>query len=89
MASFSGPPPGLARPKSSDKPPLPLSSPPLPPFSTSIVSPIPRRAASATWVSSLAAGLFPPTFEPPTFPRVTQPVSEAVQPAEHLPKAPF
>ncbi|KAF8644056.1 hypothetical protein AX14_009507 [Amanita brunnescens Koide BX004] len=89
MASFSGPPPGLTRTKSSEKPPPPLSSPLLPPSLTSLVSPIPRCPASAAWASSLAAGLFPSASVLPVFPRVTQPTSEAVQSAECLPKVPL
>ena len=50
------------------------------------MSPIPRCAASASWASSLAAGLFPPNFiflAPPSTPQGTQPV-EAVSSAGQL-----
>ncbi|KAF8669016.1 hypothetical protein AX14_006094, partial [Amanita brunnescens Koide BX004] len=84
MASPSGPPLGLSRPKiprKSPKPSNPSSSPPsLPCVLPPLASPAPQRAASISWVSSLAAGLLPAN----PFPRVTQPVSEAVQPAEGL-----
>ena len=86
MASFSGPPPGLSRPKTSEKTPLPspvTSSLPLP------VSPVPRRPHSSSWASSLAAGLFPPAFElpPPTqMPQGIQPLGAAVHPAGCLPQ---
>ncbi|KAF8695182.1 hypothetical protein AX14_001879 [Amanita brunnescens Koide BX004] len=90
MASPSGPPPGLVRPKSSEKPPPSpsLFSLHLPPM-TPLVSPIPRRPASTAWASSLAAGLFPSASALPTFSHATQPTSEAVQSAECLPKALF
>ncbi|KAF8660749.1 hypothetical protein AX14_007333 [Amanita brunnescens Koide BX004] len=91
MASFSGPPPGLTRPKSSDKsPPFPLS-PPLPSHpAPPLVSPIPRRAASAAWGSSLVGGLFPPTFDlPPKVPHGIQPSGEAVQTTDGLYQRPL
>ena len=87
----TGPPPGLSRPKSSrdssglsqspSASPLPLSHP--------VVSPVPRRPQSASWASSLTAGLFPPTFDlplPAQVPQGIQPLSEAVRPAELLPQ---
>ncbi|KAF8686812.1 hypothetical protein AX14_003801 [Amanita brunnescens Koide BX004] len=92
MASSSGPPPGLARPKSSKEilqPPT-FSSPP--PSLPSIVSPAPRRPQSASWASSLAAGLFPPTFElpfPAQIPQGIQPLAEAVHPAGCLSHPPL
>ena len=92
MASFSGPPPGLERPKtskSSPKPPSTLSPrvSPAPP----IVSPNPRRPQGVSWASSLAAGLFPPSFELPFPPQVPQgllPFDEAVHPVGRLPQPP-
>ena len=90
MASSSGPPPGLPRPKTPNLPPKPpLSSLPLDP---SIMSPAPRRATSASWASSLSAGLFPPAFQFPTLlgtPHGTQPVSEAVSSVGCLHQPPF
>ncbi|KAF8657115.1 hypothetical protein AX14_007930 [Amanita brunnescens Koide BX004] len=86
MASFTGPPPGLKRPKSVEKLSPPLHSAP------SVVSPIPHRAASATWGSSLVNGLFPPAFEFPvhhSIPHGVQPTSEAVLSAERLPQHPY
>ena len=93
MASFTGPPPGLKRPKSAEKfsssptlPALPLH--PAPP----VVSPTPRRAASAAWGSSLISGLFPPAFEfpsPYSIPHGVQPASVAVLPADRLPQRPY
>ena len=93
MASSMGPPPGLKKPNSPQVPfsPFPLLSSPLqsaPP----VVSPIPRRAASAAWGSSLVSGLFPPAFEFPahhSIPRGIQPTSEAVLSAERLPQRPL
>ena len=89
MASSSGPPPGLTRPKSSEKISPLLSSFPLSSHSTvPIASPTPRRAASAAWGSSIAGGLFPPGFDfpelPPQVPQGIQPLSGAVQTAEGL-----
>ncbi|KAF8661627.1 hypothetical protein AX14_007207 [Amanita brunnescens Koide BX004] len=89
MASSSGPPPGLTRPKTPKNPPQ--SPPPSLPLDPSVVSPIPCRAASASWASSLAAGLFPPTFMPPASfntPQGTQPV-EAVPPTDRLHQPPL
>ena len=101
MASLSGPPPGLTRPKSSrDTPktppsPLSMSFPALPPIAT----PAPHRPQSASWASSLAAGLFPPNFElpplaqtprgiqPQVLPQVPHgihPLNEAVHPTDRL-----
>ncbi|KAF8685299.1 hypothetical protein AX14_004050 [Amanita brunnescens Koide BX004] len=92
MASSTGPPPGLKRPNPPEKsssPFLPLTnslhSPP-------VISPVPRRAASTAWGSSLISGLFPPTFEfpaPHSIPRGIQPASEAVLPAGCLLQRPF
>ena len=92
MASPSGPPPGLSRPKT-PKDALQSSQ----SFFTSssfllpITSPTPRRPHSASWASSLAAGLFPPTFGipfPPQIPQGIQPAGEAVHPAGCLPQPP-
>ena len=89
MASSSGPPPGLTRPKTPNES---LQTPfPNPPLNPSIMSPTPRRAVSASWASSLAAGLFPPTFQLPTSfnaPQGTQPV-EAVPSADRLCQPPL
>ena len=89
MASLVGPPPGLPRPKSSEKdpsPPLPLSSPFLPLLpGPQILSPSPRRATGAAWTTSLECGLFPPSFDlPPQVPPGIQPLGVAVPPAEFL-----
>ncbi|KAF8679007.1 hypothetical protein AX14_004596 [Amanita brunnescens Koide BX004] len=94
MASFAGPPPGLSRPKSSEKNP-----PPLPPFSSSslptlpgpqVLSPTPRRATGAAWTTSLKCGLFPPSFGlPPQVPPGIQPLGVAVPPAELLCNSPI
>ncbi|KAF8701603.1 hypothetical protein AX14_000377 [Amanita brunnescens Koide BX004] len=93
MASFSGPPPGLTRPKSTEKsspPSLPLSFSPVSHPNTHILSPIPQRAASAAWASSLASGLFPPTFGlPPQVPHGIQPLGVAVPSAEPLGNSPI
>ena len=90
MASLSGPPPGLSRPKTSKDP---LQSPQPSPASSSllfpIASPVPHRSQSASWASSLAAGLFPPAFNfplPSQTPQGIQPLSEAVHPAGCLPQ---
>ncbi|KAF8652345.1 hypothetical protein AX14_008422, partial [Amanita brunnescens Koide BX004] len=97
MDPNSGLPPGLTRPKSaSNSNPIPVSSvssaSPLPPPSLplrNILSPVPQRAAAASWASSLSAGLFPPSF--PAFPIAPQmpqgilPSIEAVRPAGCLP----
>ena len=89
MASFSGPPPGLSRPKTSKNP----LQPPLPSPTSSLLPPIaspsPRRPHSASWASSLAAGLFPQSFElqPPTqVPQAVLPLSEAAHSAGCLPQ---
>ncbi|KAF8662787.1 hypothetical protein AX14_007000 [Amanita brunnescens Koide BX004] len=92
MASFSGPPPGLTRPKTSKETlqPPPFSSSPCS-LSPPIASPTPRRPQSTSWASSLAAGLFPPTFEfppPAQVPQCIQPLNEAVHPAGCLPHPP-
>ena len=62
--------------------PLPTSS---PSPRVAILSPAPQRASTASWASSLAAGLFPAGFPvlpvPPQVPRGIQPLSEAVHPA--------
>lgn len=90
MASFSGPPPGLSRPKTSEKTPPP--PPPSFPASSSLplpVSPVPRRPQSSSWASSLEAGLFPPTFELPPLtqvPQGIQPLGAAVYSAGCLPQ---
>ena len=92
MASLSGPPLGLSRPKSpknsshsSQLSPVAPSS-PLP-----VVSPVPHRPQSASWASSLAIGLFPPTFEFPPLaqlPQGTQPLGGAVHSVGCLPQHP-
>ena len=89
MASSSGPPPGLSRPKTPKNSPHTLSPPSL--SGPSIVSPVPQRAASASWASSLAAGLFPPTFQfpaPLSTPQSIQPVG-AVPSMDRLCQPPF
>ena len=91
-----GLPPGLSRPKSATPsiPPVPsLPLPTSPPFPRrEILSPLPQRASTASWASSLAAGLFPTSFPvfpvPPQVPQGTQPLSEAVHPAGCLPNTP-
>ncbi|KAF8708886.1 hypothetical protein AX14_013546, partial [Amanita brunnescens Koide BX004] len=94
MASFSGPPPGLTRPKTSKEsvqPLPPISTPFSPSSSAPIASPTPRRPQSASWASSLSAGLFPPSFElplPAQVPQGIQPLDEAVRPAGCLPQPP-
>ena len=95
MVLPSGPPPGLTRPKPLEKTPSPpLSSFPLSPqFALPIASPIPRRAASAAWGSSLVAGLFPSAFDfpepPPQVPQGIQPLGGAVQTAGGLCQPPL
>ena len=93
MASFLGPPLGLTRPKSTEKTPPPVFPPPFPLAShpnPHILSPIPRRTASAAWASSLASGLFPPTFGlPPQVPHGIQPLGVAVPPVEPLCNSPI
>ena len=91
MDLYVGPPPGLTRPKTSPPPPLsPLntsSTNPLAPSYPDVASPVPRRATSIPWASSLAAGLFPATFNFPTPPQVPHgllPSGAAVQPAVAL-----
>ena len=89
MASSTGPPPGFKKPNSPQR-----SSPPLPPLYSAlpVISPIPRRAASTAWGSSLVSGLFPPAFEFPAHPSIPhgiQPASEAVQSVERLPQCPL
>ena len=90
MASSSEPPPGLSRPKTSKPPPNPLSPSCVPLSSSlSIASPVPQRPQSASWASSLTAGLFPPSFvlsEPVQVPPGIQPLGEAVRPAGCLPQ---
>ncbi|KAF8722665.1 hypothetical protein AX14_009701 [Amanita brunnescens Koide BX004] len=90
MASSSGPPPGFSRPKTPKVPPNPpvassaLVSPSLP-----IVSPAPQRPQSISWASSLATGLFPPSFElpePVQVPPGIQPLGMAVRPVGCLPQ---
>ena len=89
-----GLPPGLSRPKStSDSNPIPtfctspIPSPSLP--LRNILSPVPQRAAAASWASSLSAGLFPSSFPafpaPPQLPQGILPSTEAVHPAGCLP----
>ncbi|KAF8643270.1 hypothetical protein AX14_009584 [Amanita brunnescens Koide BX004] len=86
----TGPPPGLSRPKSASNsnnpPPIPLS-PSLP--LRDILSPVPQKATTASWASSLSAGLFPSSFPAfQTAPQVPQgilPSVEAVHPAGCLP----
>ncbi|KAF8697732.1 hypothetical protein AX14_001263 [Amanita brunnescens Koide BX004] len=68
MDLHTGPPPGLTRPKTS--PPPPISSPTKPsvPSHHNFASPVPRRATTVPWASSLTTGLFPaasPLFPPP------------------------
>ena len=84
----AGPPPGLSRPKTSPPPPhTSFFNPPLstPPF---VASPIPQRAASTSWASSLAGGLFPATFPsfppPPQVPHGLLPSNAAAQSAGRL-----
>ena len=85
MDPYTGPPPGLSRPKTS--PPPPHTNLPNPPLSTypSVASPIPQRATTASWASSLAAGLLPtplPSFPaPPQVPHGLLPSNAAAQPA--------
>ena len=87
-------PPGLSRPKS------PKPTAPLPPSSyllssaitLPIASPIPQHATGASWASSLAAGLFPPSFTLPVIqgiPHGILPATEAMQPAAALHQPPF
>ncbi|KAF8702135.1 hypothetical protein AX14_014498 [Amanita brunnescens Koide BX004] len=83
MDLYTGPPPGLPRPKTSP-PPLPTSLPSLPSGSQpNVASPVPRRATAAPWASSLAAGLFPASFPsfppPPQVPHGLLPSDAAVQ----------
>ena len=88
MASPSGPPPGLSRPETSESPSKPPSLLPISSLPT-LASPAPLRPYSAPWASSLAAGLFPPTFElplPPSLPQGVLPLGEAVHPAGCLPQ---
>ncbi|KAF8700940.1 hypothetical protein AX14_000593 [Amanita brunnescens Koide BX004] len=88
MASSSGPPPGLSRPKTSPNSQTPLTPSPSPLY---IASPTPQRTQSASWASSLAAGLFPPTFvlpPPPSVPHDVQPLGRAVHPAGCLHQPP-
>ena len=88
MASPLGPPPGLSRPKTSESPSKPPSLLPISSLPT-LASPAPLRPYSASWASSLAAGLFPPTFElplPPSLPQGVLPLGEAVHPAGCLPQ---
>ncbi|KAF8697073.1 hypothetical protein AX14_001474 [Amanita brunnescens Koide BX004] len=96
MDPSNGFPPGLARPKSAT-PSNPSVSSHLPstsplPFRRGIMSPVPQRASTTSWASSLAAGLFPANFPvfptPPQVPRGTQPSDEAVHPAGCLPYPP-
>ena len=92
MASPSGPPPGLSRPKSSKNPshsPQLLPASPFIPFP--VVSPVPCHPQSASWAASLSAGLFPPTFDLPPLaqlPQGTQPFGVAAHSAECLPQHP-
>ncbi|KAF8693926.1 hypothetical protein AX14_002237 [Amanita brunnescens Koide BX004] len=88
-----GLPPGLPRPKSviNSNPPLTSTLPSVlsssPPPRRNILSPLPQRAAAASWASSLSAGLPSlPAF--PIAPQVPQgilPSTEAVHPAGCLP----
>ncbi|KAF8682077.1 hypothetical protein AX14_004417 [Amanita brunnescens Koide BX004] len=92
MASHSGPPPGFTRPKNPKSPQPQTTSSPSHHVSPPIMSPAPRRAASASWALSLAAGLFPPTFMPPvpsSTPHGTQPAFEAVPSMERLCQPPL
>ena len=87
-----GPPPGLSRPKTHDPiTSLPLSAAPFSPRSSplpSIASPNPQRAVTASWASSLSAGLFPPapTVFPsiPVVPQGLLPSDGAVQSTDRL-----
>ncbi|KAF8658895.1 hypothetical protein AX14_007691, partial [Amanita brunnescens Koide BX004] len=89
MDLYTGPPPGLSRPKTSPPPPpgISLAFPPSPSH-LGVVSPVPRRATAAPWASSLAAGLFPATFPsfpvPPQVPHGLLPSNAAVQPVVGL-----
>ena len=89
MDLYTGPPPGLTRPKTSPPPPpnTSLANPPVPSH-PDVASPIPRRATSVPWASSLVAGLFPATFPaflvPPQVPHGLLPSDAAVQPAVDL-----
>ena len=88
MDLHSGPPPGLNRPKTSPPPPNPDSAKPSVPSHHNVASPIPRRATTVPWASSLAAGLFPAVFPsfpiPPQVPHGLLPPNAAVQPAVEL-----
>ena len=90
MASFLGPPPGLTRPKTSENTSRPPSSSLFPTSSLPpIVSPTLRRPQSASWTSSLLAGLFPLAFEIQPLaqvPQGIQPLGDAVRPAGCLPQ---
>ena len=88
MDPHTGPPPGLSRPKTSPPPPPHTNFPnPNPPLSAHpiVASLMPQRAATASWASSLAAGLFPATFPsfpvPPQVPHGLLPSNAAAQPA--------
>ena len=97
MASSSGPPHGLSRPKTPKSPKQPDDSskplsPPLSLFASaapSIASPAPQRAVSIPWASSLASGLFPISFETPHAskpPQGSLAFDEAMRSAERLPQ---
>ncbi|KAF8700498.1 hypothetical protein AX14_000771 [Amanita brunnescens Koide BX004] len=88
MDLYAGPPPGLTRPKTSPPPPNTSSATPPAPSCPNVASPVPRRATSIPWASSLAAGLFPATFPmfsaPPQVPHGLLPSNAAVQPVVDL-----
>ncbi|KAF8666181.1 hypothetical protein AX14_006532 [Amanita brunnescens Koide BX004] len=85
MDPHTGPPPGLPRPKTSPPPPHTNFCNPLLPSHHVVASPVPQRASTASWASSLAAGLFPANFTsfpvPPQVPHELLPSNAAVQPA--------
>ncbi|KAF8702624.1 hypothetical protein AX14_014399 [Amanita brunnescens Koide BX004] len=80
MDPSTGPPPGLPRPKTSPPPPSHSAS----HFSPDLTmaSPVPHRPTTASWASSLAAGLFPATF--PVFPVPPQ-VPHGLLPSDIVP----
>ncbi|KAF8637789.1 hypothetical protein AX14_010265 [Amanita brunnescens Koide BX004] len=88
MDLYTGLPPGLTRPKTSPPPSNSSSTNPPAPSYPNVASPVPRRATSVPWASSLVAGLFPATFPmfpaPPQVPHGLLPSDAAVQPAGHL-----
>ncbi|KAF8675308.1 hypothetical protein AX14_005142 [Amanita brunnescens Koide BX004] len=95
MDPINGSPPGLTRSKSTFQipPPLSLSTSLTPLPSREVLSPLPQRATTASWASSLAAGLFPTSFPvfptPSQVPHGVQPLSEAVRSVERLRNSPI